>query len=80
MRKREDLRPDHEVKRACIEVVQISEAADSVVVIFIAAIDDDYSGKLKLMYESLGIPCFTSFADFFATRFGMKTCKANSEF
>jgi len=62
MREYGDLRPDYELKRNRIRDMRMFEAAD-----FAAAIDDDYGGKLKPMYESLGIVCFTSFEDFFAS-------------
>lgn len=59
MRKRDDFRSDHEIKTERIKSFQ-ENGFD-----FAAAIDDDYNGKLKPMYESLGIPCFTSFEEFF---------------
>ena len=62
MREQGDFRTDHELKRDCIEDMRIFEDAH-----FVAAIDDDYGGRLKPMYESLGIVCFTSFEDFFAS-------------
>jgi len=60
MRKDGDTRPDYEIKKEFIEAYKIIFRED-----FIAAIDDDWSGNLKRMYESLGIPMFYSFDEFF---------------
>lgn len=65
MRVEGDTRPDDEIKKEKIEMTRSGfyEGVTSHTEI-IAAIDDDYNGKLKPMYESLGIPCFTSFHQF----------------
>jgi hypothetical protein len=55
-----DSRKDYEFKRDRIEFMLSHEHMD-----FIAAIDADWSGKLKPVYKELGIPCFTSFDEFF---------------
>jgi hypothetical protein len=58
MRRLGDLRPDHEVKKEMI----LDRQDDNE---FIAVIDDDWSGKLKAMYEALDIPHFYTFNEFF---------------
>lgn len=63
MRQENDFRHDHEIKAEIIKAYRIIYFKNEI----IAAIDDDYNGKLKPMYESLGIPCFLSFEDFFGS-------------
>jgi hypothetical protein len=66
MRAIDDLRPDHEIKEETIKWLRMLPLNEETKYYnFIAAIDDDYSGKLKPMYEHLGIPCFLSFDEFF---------------
>lgn len=66
MRKPDDFHPDHEIKAKKIQAYQEANYE------FVAAIDDDYNGKLKPFYEDLGIPCFTSFAQFFESEIWKK--------
>tara|TARA_Y100000310_G_scaffold60643_1_gene55968 strand:+ start:326 stop:811 length:486 start_codon:yes stop_codon:yes gene_type:complete len=65
MRMSYDTRPDDKVKREHIENLKVWN--------FVAAIDDDYSGKLKPMYESLGIPHFCTFEEFFQSAIWKET-------
>jgi hypothetical protein len=53
----DDYNPDHVFKSAEIDKEAQRE--------FIASIDDDWSGKLKDMYEDRGIPHFYLFEEFF---------------
>jgi len=55
-----DFTPDDKLKRESIEKLRFLYDYD-----FVAVIDDNYNGKLKPMYEALGIPCFLTFQDFF---------------
>jgi hypothetical protein len=66
MRGRDDLRPAYEVKEDNITWLRMLPLYEEKKYYhFIAAIDDDYSGILKPMYNRLGIPCFLSFDEFF---------------
>ena len=57
VRQYDDVRPELEMKAVRIKMLQEQG------INLIAAIDDD--GTLKSMYETSGVPCFTSFKDFF---------------
>lgn len=59
MRKLDDIRPDDVIKKEQIEYRRKHGAE------FLAAIDDDYNGQLKPMYENLGIPHYYNFNEFF---------------
>ena len=61
MRASPDHRSGHLVKQEYI-ICQRNNGVE-----FVAAIDDDWSGMLKTMYESLGIPHFYNFEQFFAS-------------
>jgi len=68
MRKENDLRPDHQLKAEGIDFLKENYKMN-----FVAAIDDDYNGKLKPMYELLGIPCFLTFEIFFRSELWLKS-------
>lgn len=59
MRKHGDYRPSSVVKNELIIEHEYKLNAP-----IVAAIDDDYDGKLKVMYKSLGIPHFYTLWDF----------------
>ena len=56
MRSHIDYRPDTEVKAGLIDELRNGIAQ----LTFVAAIDDNYDGKLSIMYESMGIDWFIS--------------------
>jgi len=68
MRDYDDVRPDNEIKEERIKWLKMLPLNEPEKYYdLVAAVDDDYNGTLKPMYEALGIPCFTSFKEFFSS-------------